>query len=263
MGETAIVTYSDVHLGRVTATYDPDQFRAYMGVLSRKLHLFARLLASSNVEELLLCVLGDVVDGAGIFPSQAHGQAITDEDEQGREWATFTAGWLRELRGSWPKISVACVAGNHGRRGKDRSVRANADLNAYYFLKEKLGGEIAVSIPEKDEHPSLRLLTVNGHKYVICHGDGSGLAWTTIERRVLLLNATRRYRGFDVYVQGHAHQSWHRPVNDIDTFGSGTWVTSDEYVLRSGREESPTFWLFGSSPDRPVTFSYDLDCVHG
>ncbi len=264
MGEVAALTYADSHVGRATPTYDPDIWRTRMAALTRKLHRFSMLLGDHDIEELRVLVLGDVTDGSGIFRTQAYGQAITDPDEQGREWADYTASQLTELRQWYPRVSAYCVQGNHGRRGKDANPRSNSDANAYYFLRERLRGSgVDVDIAGKDENPSMRLLTLKGHRYLCYHGDGGGIAWTSIERRILLLNTTRLYRGFDVAIQGHTHCSWHRNINDVETFGVGTPVTGDDYVMRSGREESPVWWLFGCDSERAVTFTYGLDVVNG
>ncbi len=264
MGEIAVAVHADPHVGKRTPTYDVDIFRACLSRHTRKLLRFSVLLAEHDIEELVLLPLGDVTDGGGIYRTQVYAQDVTDPDEQGRIWAETVAAQAQELRQAYPKVSILPVCGNHGRRGKDANPRANSDLNGYHFLAEKLRAtDIPVHLPDKDENPNMRLWTAKGHKYLLYHGDGGALAWVGIERRILRLNATRQYRGFDVALQGHTHRSWHLPINDIASFGAGTLVTGDDYVMRSGLEESPVWWFFGISSEHPVTWVYGLDCVHG
>lgn len=260
--ETAVLCVADCHYGKVTASYNADVFADRMRMLGGSMAQIRELLAMYVIDELVVLMSGDEVDGDGIYPGQAHYQDPSNVDAQVTEWTEIMAAWLANLVPDWGTLRIECVAGNHGRAGKAAHIAANWDLTAYRELGYLLGDNAEVRWSH--EEPFIRRVDLRGHTGVLYHGHGirmyQQIPWYGIAQRVMRWSTTQALGGFDVAYMGHFHQSGLQYVNRIPVLLSGTHATDDEWALQYlGLEAVPRWWLHGVSDHRIITWMYPLD----
>src|SRR5512146_572466 len=96
--ESAVLVVSDLHLGKLTSTFNPDTCAHAVLALGDKLKRIRSLLAAYQFDELVVCMLGDIVDGTGIYPTQTHHQTLTTAIEQADVAADLFKDLLREQK---------------------------------------------------------------------------------------------------------------------------------------------------------------------
>jgi DNA polymerase II small subunit/DNA polymerase delta subunit B len=262
--ESAILTLTDLHFGKKTATFNPDKFAARLANVSKRITRIHSLLSDYKLDELVICLLGDVNDGTGIYPTQFHHQAISNVEEQADILSELLAKFARGQCSVWKKIRVECVAGNHGRGGREAHEAANWDIVAYrYLAKDLADDEIKVNIGSEG-NPFLRKIQVRKHKYLLYHGHEirtfSNIPWYGMMLRLLRWNTTKRLAPFDVVLMGHFHSWGVWQINRVKLFCNGTFVSDDEWALQTfGWESANKTWLFGVSDHRPVTWQFGLE----
>lgn len=262
--ESAILTLSDLHFGKQTASYNPNRFGERLNKLSATLGRIRELLGDYAFDELIICCLGDMVDGAGIYPTQFHHQAMTNADEQADVLSDLLDRFGSEQKKAWGKTRFECVPGNHGRSGKFTHENQNYDMTAYRLLelKSKLHG-VMVNW-NKDANPFIRKVRVRNHDFVLYHGQDirmyQGIPWYGMAQRVFRWLSTKKIGRFDAILMGHFHTTGLWDVNEVELCLSGTMATDDDWALQTlGYESSPHWWLFGISDSRPITWRFKID----
>ncbi len=262
--ESAILTLSDLHFGKLTHTFSPDKFATRLHEVSRRLKRIRQLLGDYLFDELVICMLGDVNDGTGIYPTQFHHQAITNVEEQADILSKLLAKFAIEQRNVWHNVRIETVPGNHGRGGRDAHEAANWDIVCYRYLAKELehdGIKVGIGSPS---NPFLRKVKIRKHDYLLYHGHEirtfSNIPWYGMMIRLLRWNATRQLAPFDVALLGHFHSHGTWIINQVQLFCSGTFVSDDEWALQTfGWESATRMWLFGVSDSRAVTWQFAID----
>jgi len=152
-GLSAILLLSDWHVG-------PDN-----GVINRASQLASRVasaLQDRELDEIVVCMIGDIVDGEGIFS----GQEIALRAGAGEQLKIAVHPlylMVRQLAKIAP-VRIFGVAGNHG-RSKKQSPWANWDYALYQILDGMLREE-GISVTSDISQLSL---VVRGRKGIIRH----------------------------------------------------------------------------------------------
>lgn len=258
--ESAVVILTDLHYGKETSSFDPDVFQRRLGILEERLIHIRRALANYVFDELVVCGLGDWVDGSGVFPAQATTQRIANVEQQARDLAAILTPWIQVQQNLWGKARVECVPGNHGRVG-DRATHeaASWDLVAYRYLKmtcEPLGIEVNFTEPPDDIF--LRPITIKGHDLLLYHGHEWG---RTIRSRQTRLYEWQAHfdRRFRMVLSGHFHVGEVLQANRALLIQAGTFVSDDSHAVRKyGSRAEPMTWVFGVAASRPITWIFPI-----
>jgi predicted phosphodiesterase len=264
--ESAVLLASDLHYGKRTSSFDTDVLRRRMDALIPRLQRIHDLLSTSyDIEELVVCILGDVNDGSDIYPTQAHHQEVSDPLRQAWEAAAYLAGWLRQLKRAWRSVRVEAIAGNHGRAGKRVAESASWDLACYHYLALHLERDgIPVSYAQEGLDPFLRMVTVRKHRFLLYHGHGvrmyQGVPWYGLAQRVLRWRAVMGE--FAALCCGHFHAYGDMDIAGTRVLLTGTPVTDDSWVLQVlGGQNANRWHLFGVGDRRPITWQFGLELV--
>lgn len=264
--ESAILAISDVHLGKVTSSYNPEVCAERFNNLNQRLTRIRELLSGYQMDELVVLLLGDIVDGSGIYPTQTHHQILSNSDEQAEIIGGILKPLLLEQRRNWKSIRVECVPGNHGRSGKGSHESENFDIIAYKYLQKDLAAKgITVNI-ETESDPFVRKIEVRGHHYIIYHGmdirSFASIPWYGMALRLSRWAITKKLGRFDAAIMGHFHSFGSWQINQLRVFMTGTMVSDDDWALRTlGWESVARWWLFGVSNKFPVTWQFGLDLI--
>jgi DNA polymerase II small subunit/DNA polymerase delta subunit B len=265
--ETAVLVMTDLHYGKKTSSFKPTDFAERLDAIASRAESIKKHLKSSEFDELVVCILGDVNDGTDIYATQAHHQAISDVEEQADQLTDLLVPYFARLKKVWQKVRIECVPGNHGRAGKFAHEAANWDVVAYKYLRNKLQYaelDIPLHLNPKQANVFMRIAEIRKHRFLLYHGHDirsfGNIPWYGILLRTARWNLTEKLAPFDVVLMGHFHTFGCWAFNRVTAMISGTMITDDDWALQSlGWESANKWWMFGVSDKRPITWKFGLE----
>lgn len=256
--ETAVLCIGDCQIGRVTPQYNSKIFLESLENLTQKVLDVTKILRSGYVlDDLVVLLMGDVVDGQGIFATQAYS---LDHNVVDQVFKVALPGFLKAintLATSFPQITVYGVAGNHGRTGKELPLESNWDMVFYYALSGALRGISFDPTPNP-----LQIIKIRGKRLLLTHGDlirsMSGQPAQSIINRALRWQQS--VGAFDNIICGHFHHTIMNDFNNFELLINGTFLKGDEYALNNmGLTSSNKQLFFGMNEKHGITWRYKLD----
>ncbi len=235
--------WSDLHAGKRTASFDA-------AVLASRLDQYLRALWSlaaaqrieANVDECHMLLLGDLVDGSNIYPTQAWHSEQNVLNQIFRVAAPLLADALRTLATGFGKVVVATVPGNHGRTSKFHHEEDNADNYLYETLR--LMTATIPNIEWRIEHSWYQIHRILGTPILLTHGHQHKIAYS-----VPFYSLTRKALGwhvampepFSVEIIGHFHTANDLLCNDLRLIMNGAFVSDDDFALETlAAKSAPT-----------------------
>lgn len=265
--ETAVLFMTDLHFGKKTSTFGVKKLERRLDTFAEKVCGIKSLIGNGyDFDRLVICLLGDVVDGTGIYPTQAHHQEDSSVIEQMHRFTDILWRTVGKISEPFPETHVECIPGNHGRVSKFADEADNWDLVAYQMLRQKAMAEpskkVAVRYGGK-EGLWIRKVGIRSHKYLLYHGQAvrsfSNIPWYGLFTRIGRWATTKKFGKFDAFACGHFHTNGYHPLNRIKIFMNGTAVTSDDWAIEQfGYESSNDWWLVGCSDNHVTTFQFPL-----
>jgi len=266
--EEIVVMLGDMHIGSLVDQGESGGLGAYgMTIFGQRLEFFKTSIAeilnihlpATPCPAINLFFLGDIVDGAQIFPGhqrQVEIHAVRQVIEAVDSLAGFV-GWLAESMGV--QVNAYCVVGNHGRIGRkgEESPLNNFDYLVYHFMKERLSRfeNIEFFISESWWMLAERM----GHRFYLTHGDDTR-GWMGLPYYGLKRSADRGQRlmndagaNFRYYCAAHFHQT--AKIDDGRILLNGAWPGGSEFSLKSLKTASePSQAMFAIHPKYGVTW---------
>ena len=222
-----------------TRTLQDDGWEVAQTVFSR----LPEALPRGKFSEVVVMLLGDIVDGDLAFPDQPW---ELEKDSypllQVARGVEITARFLEELSSRYGRVRVEGVPGNHGdtRRG---SSKANVYDN---FFLEQLSIRLRDKVPVRYEPKKYLLVASVGQVgFLMYHGrfiySYHNVPWYGISQRVL--RWSQSVPGWDVLVLGHFHSFGVMEVAGKMAFLNGTLLLDDDYCLEKyGYRSSGRWW---------------------
>lgn len=244
--EQAVLIISDCQIGRVTPSYNSQVFAERLRYLVEKTIKITGIQRQDHpVDEILVILNGDIPDGEGIFPTQAHhvDQAVLNQIYRTGLPAFVDA--LIALADNFKQVRVVATRGNHGRTGKFAKETSNWDIVFAESLKLALANvpNIAWNIVDDEFYTVEEVL---GWKFFITHGH-QVRAWMNIPFYGLI-QRMMRWRGsigeFRYMITGHFHTIGTFEWNDGVLYANGTFLSDDDYAKEQlGMSSSLAQWL--------------------
>ncbi len=262
--ESAVLLISDIHAGKQTyndkgdCLYNKDIMAFRMSLLKeRVVKLLTVHQRAERFDEVVILLLGDLVDGAGIYPNQELHQDITPFTDQISIVTAAIWDIVKRINSEMPnvKIRIEAVPGNHGRQGKytpaennfdylifqsiymmsyyeDMDVSVNYSLAVPYLNTEIKGMKVHLRhiAPPQAETPAMR---------------GRFLGWKDIHK-------------FEIACSAHLHHPGINTIMDASHFMNGSPVGMDDLAERMAVKSRPSQTLFGIDPKLGVSFRYDV-----
>jgi len=259
-----VLVVTDTHFGKETTTFNTDiAKRRMMDFAGRVEEIVATLSNSYEFTDLHIFWLGDLADGAGIYPSQAHHQEITNPEQQSIDAAEqMFAPFVRRMRRSFPLVRNSFVPGNHGRTGRHAHEAANWDIACYRYLAYALKGEAGVEFDMDNIAYPIKVVDIRGWGHLLYHGNEirsfASIPWYGMMNRLMRwYNST--LPKWHIAHMGHFHSCGRWRINQFEMFSSGTMVTHDTWAFQVlGWESANRWWLMGVSDNHPVTWAFDI-----
>lgn len=256
-----LVHVSDIQLGKRTKSYNPSV--AYTRVAEMLPDAIDGLVAEQRmhhkVDECVLLLGGDIVEGESIFPGQA--SEIVNGVVQQACWDFPRIGLelISRLAATFPKVRVSCVRGNHGKLGKFFGKDSNVDTIAYRCLELAMLGTDLSKRVSIDVNPEsfCDVVDILGWGFLHLHGDQIrgqlGFPWYGVGKKVAgwidsIKQALIEYgeqdgmpverirmvaQSWDYLLFGHFHTPAHFRVGDREVMCNGTTESDNEYARES------------------------------
>lgn len=194
-------------------------------------YLSRAMQGENNVDEIVLMLGGDLVEGEDIYEGQPH--KITDTLEgQIKKARRCYYEQIKKLRTAYPSVSIkiVCVSGNHGDLGK--TGRSNADDIIYSMLEDMIDLSDLQNIKfVKSDRSDYTTFTYRGGKYkgYLTHGENRSNHIGTSSPQSDWL-AIKDDIGFDAAWRGHYHTQKVENVNGAPVCMTNSRKPGDDYT---------------------------------
>lgn len=244
--ESVLVCLGDWQLGKQTPDYNSEVCAERIERLADKVEMLTEIQRKDHpVDDIVIALLGDLVEGEDIFPGQQH-RIDASLYRQIFDGAQILAGFVRRMASIFPNVRVVGVIGNHGRIGRKGVMHpeSNADAMMYEVARLITEGEGVdwSETFESGERAWYAVENIRGNKFLMFHGDQIrggfagfplyGLAkkvwgWQTLSQQLGLMEP------FTHAIYGH----WHTPnrayLNGVTTWCNGSTESYNTYAIES------------------------------
>lgn len=253
-GLSALICLSDLHFGEIIRVndkviFDVEEANARLDSIIDQF-IDAPELDGYNVDECIVLLAGDIIDGEMIYPAQAY-------DTQGHAFnqikdATI-AIWnaIVKLSKKFPTVRVHCVPGNHGRTTKHHHQMTNWD-NALYFGLQLMANMAATNI---EVHTPLQMwmdFKVRGWSIHTRHIGVVQASTAGPAKRVLTWLDNHNA---DLFFYGHYHCPEMYSLGTRRIFKNGSLPPANDYAENLGFQDGTGQWMVGISDRESVAFS--------
>lgn len=212
---TLFLPHSDAHIGAVVESrHGVDYYSADEARDSIEEYFDRGISAAKNrgdVEDVVVNINGDCLDGEGVYPGQRHEQEDNLRDQL-RKAGNIYIEQLTKLAEEFQHVSVYCVPGNHGDISKRSTT--NADMMLYDFVETAVAYSQYENIHiEKAGAGGFLNANIRGWNFHLRHGQDylEHVGTSSGIRRAL--NWLSQY-DFDVGIRSHYHSVKYEPVAD-------------------------------------------------
>lgn len=276
--EVALLHVTDWQLGKITPTYSSEVCETRIKRLAEKVIHLARIQERDHpVRELRLYITGDIVEGEGIFPTQAH---LVDSGlyrQVAVNGPRILGGLILTLLGHFDRVHVVGVIGNHGSIRLQMGAsdpETNADRILYRAVELMLLGtpehptelarsrRLTFSIPDgPGERNWFAVDRIGDWGFLLAHGDQikGGFAGFPF------YGAAKKAWGWidaisepwDYMLIGHWHTPSSLTVNHRQVRVGGSTESHNTYAQEQlAAVGHPTQWLGFCHPEKGVTAEY-------
>lgn len=258
--EQACLVISDVHVGKVTKTYNPKVFKERLEYLTKSMCRITDILRNGyKIDVLNIMLGGDIVDGEGIYPTQAY------HINQGVLKQVFQVGLpefsnqLIFLSKYFKQINIYCTRGNHSRSGKFADETSNWDTVFYEALKAST--QNYKNIKWNISYEWNNRFKIYDWVFELMHGHQCRMYFHTPIYNITMKGSRWQgsHGGFDYLIMGHFHNVVMSQFNNWEFMLNGTFSSSDEYADEQlGLLGSTEQLFFGIHPRKKVTWRYKI-----
>lgn len=269
--EVAVLHLSDTQFGKVTKTYDSEiATKRVAEYIDRSLACIEAHRHYANVDEAVLMLGGDMIEGELIFPGQAHSidQSVLEQAVETCPRAMADA--VLRLASEVKRLRVVCVAGNHGRPASKHAgshPKTNWDRVCYETARLMVGKQAGVTWNIPDDFYAVTdvlghgLLMVHGHQI---RGGFGGFPFYGVGKKLTGWIDSVDEDWTHLFF-GHLHTYTQGSINGRFWFCNGTTESDNGYareeLAASGKPvQRLQFWnkRHGLVADRPIYLTYAL-----
>jgi len=203
-----------------------------------------------NVDEVVLLLGGDLVEGETIYQGQEHKveETLENQIDKAKQIYFKNIDFLSTVLDA--PIKVVCISGNHG--DLPVSSDTNADDLIYSQLEDMVGiADIEdVKFVRSDRSDGITF-TFRDWKGYLCHGENRSNHIGTSSPQSDWLAMKDQY-GFDAAWRGHYHNQKQENVNGIPVFMTNSRKPGDDYTDKIATFGVTGNALYISTDDEPV-----------
>jgi len=190
-----VIVLSDLHDGKRSKEFDSAVLESRISATLCQTRRFA-----PRVDEVVVCLVGDLVQGTGIYPNQEisleYGAMSQVMHVTQILWA-----WMKLLQEQFEcPVRVVSVPGNHGRLGKQAAEEDNLDNLALYSLVCLARNYDSIEVEES--YSPFNVVDIKGHRCLLNHVGMKHVGTPTMQRKA---GAWLSYNECDIFITGHDH----------------------------------------------------------
>lgn len=270
--EVAVALLSDLQTGKITPDYNTEVCRERVMAYARKIVKLTNIQRADHpVTECVVPMLGDMVEGVDIFPSQ---QWLIDSTLYAQIFNTtpvIVVDFLRYLLSHFEKVRVEGVQGNHGRIGRKGvfGPADNSDRMVYRVIRLMLQDEPRLEFNMADpegERAWYKIMHIGNYKALLIHGDqikGSmGYPFYGLGKKVHSWGSggLGQDSDFKDLMMGHYHQIAAIPLNHRTVWQNGSTESYNTFAQETlAAQSEPAQWLLFCEPSSgEITASYQV-----
>lgn len=281
--QSAVLILSDTHVGQVVSPnqtlgfggYNFQTFLHRLQFLQDGVRSIMQDHTNTQIAELVLCLGGDMIDGALQHGAEAKQKSTLFSQFYGAGHAL--AQFIRNVAPLVPKVRIYCAVGNHPRWQSQHKMPtdnrySNLDQFLYAYV-QALTKEITSVEWTLNEQP-FALFYVQGFRFHLSHGDhlrGGDRALGIPNHAVgrMVSSTTQLYSKTDspsphYYLMGHMHRGIQLPHARGSVLVNGGFPGLDGYGLMNGFSPVDASQLFFFvHPKFGKTASYDIQLKFG
>jgi hypothetical protein len=271
--EVAVALMSDLQTGKITPDYNTEVCRErVMRYAERIVKITNVQRADHPVNQCVVPMLGDMVEGVDIFPGQQWLIDSTLYRQVFDSTPTIVVDFLRYLLANFESVRVEAVQGNHGRIGRKGMFgpEDNSDRMVYRVVKLMMRDEPRIEFNMADpsgERAWYKILRIGQYSALLIHGDqirGSmGYPWYGLGKKVHSWGSggLGEDSWFNDVMLGHWHQLARIPLNHRTVWQNGSTESANTFASEMlAAQSAPSQWLLFVRPDTGnVTASYGVD----
>jgi len=253
-GCSPILMLSDLHFGELIklngkVTFDLEIAKeSFESIINQA--IAAPELSGYNVDEFVVLLGGDIIDGELIYPTH-HAHTDGGIFYQYKEAIVNIWEALKRIQSKFGFVKVYCAAGNHGRMSHHHAEMSNWDNVLYYSLAlmaelDPCGIEIRV--------PTQMWMDFTVREKWNVHLRHIGVVQTNTAgpgRR--MINWINNHDA-DLVFYGHYHNPELFSVGRTRVFKNGGLPPGNDYSEKLGFLEGPAQWLVGTTDSASVGF---------
>jgi len=256
--ESLVVCFSDNHFGRIIKDDDGEtiyNFQIAAERVAKTPELLIEMLTKeqrNNIDEVIVLMVGDHVDGEGVFPAQ---EMLLEDHVAEQCKRCVRAFWLaiKAFRKIFPMVRVITCRGNHGRGGV--SPDSNWDVVLYQQLELLIDLEGDPNLTIKNKYGEFNTVDVRGWKGMIRH---KAPQQSSTAAGAIKFAGWQGIHNWDFFVFGHFHNwgvmNWcGKPI-----IKNGSAMGADDYSETLAVSDGPVQVAFTVSEDHAVKAMYPV-----
>lgn len=242
--ETAVAHISDTQLGKETSSYNIQVARSRLLLYAQKVVDITRSRREhANIDECRLYLGGDLVEGEGIFPGQAHAIDVPLLEQAVKAGPSIFVELILYLLANFKRVHVDAVPGNHGVSSRFGHKSTNWDTVCAHVVRAILLG--AGTTPRREMIGRLSFAVHEGFHFVdrlpggwgnlVVHGDQirggfGGFPFYGVGKKVAGW-ADSIDEPWDYLWFGHYHTFGQLVINHRLWLANGTTESGNDYAL--------------------------------
>ncbi len=269
--EHAIALLSDLQTGKLTPDYNSAVAAERVMRYAEKIVRLAEIQRQDHpVDDITVCMLGDMIEGVDIFPGQQWLIDSTLYDQLFNTTPALLCDFLRVLLANFGTVTVLAVDGNHGRIGRKGQFGPmdNADRMLYRIVGMMMRDEPRLTIKMTDpvgERNWYMIGRWGQYTSLLIHGDQirghSGFPWYGLGKKVNGWGSGGLPDTFGDVFMGHYHQLGRIPLNQRSVWCNGSTESTNTFAAETlAAQSSPAQWLLFCDPEAGrITASYGVE----
>ena len=244
-GSSLVVALSDLHIGQQNRGFDIEVAKKRLGELVERLY---KTTGTVKVDEVVLLLVGDIVEGENIYPSQAH-HIVCSTMDQVEIGAKIIWDVIHQARETFKvPVRVVCVQGNHGNSEKGSNEKTNWDNVLYHSLKILVNASGDSKIGFECDYSEFKLFTVKDKKGLIYHKGVKHNGTPAMREKIAGWVYSKK---MNFMVSGHWHEWKVGGWSDVVWMANGSLCGPNDLAERMAQEGPARQGYFFVTTGRP------------
>jgi hypothetical protein len=267
--ETEVLVISDTHFGKKVViegevTFDKDiAAQRFRSIVVGMLHLNESYIRPNHsINELVIVLLGDIVDGELIYSGQHFNSDLPLIDQLTLAAELIKKELINPVAKLFETVRVISVPGNHGEIRNDRGehqMHPKTNMDTVVALMLQIGCQDLKNVSFEIVTTTMHTMMIRGWKFLCAHR----LPWPQAGSpgRAKYGGYFERFR-YDAVLRAHFHVPDLGYYNTKVVIQNGSLVGVDDYSLDLAYNTVPSQVLFTVSDKRPVALFFQVDIGH-